>query len=52
MRGLPETDVRFDVPGLLQGDPAFETEANIACVFALLAAALASFGKAALDKAR
>jgi len=49
---LPETDVRFDViPGSLHGDPAFETEENMARVFAFLSAALAPFGKAALDKA-
>jgi len=38
--GLLETDVRFDdVPGSLQGDPAFETEGNMARVFAFLSAA-------------
>ena len=41
---LPETDVRFDViPGSLQGGPAFETEENMARVFAFLSAALAPF---------
>jgi len=50
-RGLPETDVDV-VPGSLHGGPAFETEANTARVFAFLSAALAPFGKAALDKAR
>ena len=49
---LPETDIRFDViPGSLQGGPAFETGENMARVFAFLSAALAPFGKAALDKA-
>jgi acetyl esterase/lipase len=49
---LPETDVRFDViPGSLHGGPAFETEENMARVFAFLSAALAPFGKAAPDKA-
>ena len=43
---MPETDVRFDViPGSLQGGPAFETEENMARVFAFLSAALAPFGK-------
>jgi pimeloyl-ACP methyl ester carboxylesterase len=53
LRGvLPETDVRFDViPGSLHGGPAFETEENMARVFAFLSAALAPFGKAAPDKA-
>ena len=53
LRGvLPETDVRFDViPGSLHGGPAFETEENMARVFAFLSVALAPFGKAALDKA-
>ena len=42
----------FDVvPGSLHGGPAFETEENMARVFAFLSAALAPFGKAALDKA-
>jgi len=43
LRGvLPETDVRFDVvPGSLHGGPAFETEENMARVFAFLSAALA-----------
>ena len=52
-RGVPpETDVRFDViPGSRQGGPAFETEENMARVFAFLAVALAPFGKAALDNA-
>jgi acetyl esterase/lipase len=45
---MPETDVRFDViPGSLQGGPAFETEENMARVFALLSAALAPFGQTA-----
>ncbi len=49
---LPETEVRLDVvPGSLHGGPAFETEENMARVFAFLSAALAPFGKAALDKA-
>ena len=39
------------IPGSLHGDPAFETEENMARVFALLSAALTSFGEAALDKA-
>jgi hypothetical protein len=45
LRGvMPETDVRFDgIPGSLQGGPAFETEENMARVFALLSAALAPF---------
>jgi hypothetical protein len=53
LRGeLPETDVRFDViPGSLHGGPAFESEENMVRVFAFLSAALAPFGKAALDKA-
>jgi hypothetical protein len=52
-RGLPETDVRFEVvPGSLHGGPAFETEANTARVLAFLSAAVAPFGKAALDKVR
>jgi hypothetical protein len=52
-RGLPETDVRFDVvPGCLHGGPAFETEANTARVFAFLSAAQTPFGKASLGKAR
>lgn len=51
LRGvLPETDVRFDViPGSVHGRPTFETEENIARVFAFLPAALALSGKAALD---
>jgi acetyl esterase/lipase len=49
---MPETDVRFAViPGSLPGGPAFDTEQNMARVFAFLSAALAPFGKAALDKA-
>ena len=49
---LPETDVRCDViPGSRHGGPAFETEEDMARVFAFLSAALAPFGKAALDKA-
>ena len=52
LRGvMRETDVRFDViPGSLHGGPAFETEENMARVFAFLSAALGPSGKA-LDKA-
>jgi hypothetical protein len=51
-RGLPETEIRFDVvPGFLQGSPAFETEASMAPVFAFLSAAPAPFGLAAPGKA-
>ena len=49
---LPETDVRFDViHGSLHGGPAFETEENMARVFAFLSAALTPVGRTALDKA-
>jgi acetyl esterase/lipase len=48
---MPETDVRFDVvPGSLHGGPAFEAAENMARVFAFLSAALAPFGKPALDQ--
>jgi acetyl esterase/lipase len=47
---LPETDVRFDIiRGSLHGGPAFETDENMARVFAFLSAALAPCGEARLS---
>jgi hypothetical protein len=48
---LKPTSDSMAVPGSLPGGPAFETEENMARVVAFLSAALAPFGKAALDKA-
>lgn len=49
---MPEADVRFDVISeSLHSGPVFETEENMAHVFAFLSAVLAPLGKATLDKA-
>jgi hypothetical protein len=48
---LPGMTIRAVDPAPLHGGPAFETEENMARVFAFLSAALAPSGKAALDKA-